>query len=141
VNNMSDREEIAVIGGGLGGVTTALMLAKDPHYHVTLIEAQPTVLNGACVSAGRLHLGGEYPLDSKTAHDCLLGAIIWKLLMPKNIYTPAPPMKFLLAQKTQEHGEKYPEDDKALTLDKYLTAYEKIREEYERIFFKNSKGI
>ena len=135
------REEIAIIGGGLGGCLTALMLAKDPKYHVTLIEAQDTLLNGASAIASRLHLGGEYPLDPKTASDCLTGATIWKLLMPESIYTPTPPMKFLLAQKTQEYGEKHLEDDKALTLDKYLTVYEKIRNEYKIIFAKVQKGF
>jgi len=132
------REEIAIIGGGRGGVETALMMAKQtnkdnsPKYHVTLIEEQDTLLNGASMIASRLHLGGEYPLDPQTAKDCLEGAIIFKLLMPDNIYTPTPPMKFLVSEKTQGSGE-MPEnqyDSKSLTLQKYEQAYEKIAHDY-----------
>lgn len=137
-----EPEEIAVIGGGRGGVETALMLAKQniqdkngdirARYHVTLIEAQDSILNGASMIASRLHLGGEYPLDRQTAQDCLDGAIIFKLLMPGSIYTPTPPMKFLVSEQTQKSGEK-PEnqnDEKALTLDKYEDSYKEIAHNY-----------
>jgi len=128
----SQPKEIAIIGGGLAGCLTALMLAKErvvhpdkttsPKYNITIIEAQSTVLNGASVVASRLHLGGEYPLDEVTANDCLKGAVIWKLLMPKGIYTPTPPMKFLIAQETQEEGK--------LTETMYKQAYDKIKHNY-----------
>jgi glycine/D-amino acid oxidase-like deaminating enzyme len=139
---MAPREEIAVIGAGLGGCLTALMLAKNPRYHVTLIEAQDTLLNGASAIASRLHLGGEYPLDPQTAQDCLMGAVIWKLLMPnhgederqENILTPTPPMKFLVAKKTEEFGRKNAGEERTLTLDKYVSSYEKIRLAYRDIF-------
>lgn len=136
---MSEKEEIAIIGGGLGGVMTALMLAKDPTYHVTLIEAQDGLLKGASSIAARLHLGGEYPLDPSTANDCLMGAVIWKLLMPnhgldesqENIYTPVPPMKFTVGKETHAYGEAHPDEPGTLTLEKYHAAYRKIRDGYE----------
>lgn len=123
--NNTIKEEIVVIGGGLGGCLTALMLAKNPQYHVTLVEAQDTLLNGASTIAARLHLGGEYPLHPKTSRDCLNGAAVWKLLMPDSIYTPVPPMKFLVARNTELVGE--------LTVDKYLKSYEKIRQQYVKM--------
>lgn len=138
---MQGKEEIAIIGGGLGGCLTALMLAKDSKYHVTLIEQQPALLNGASSIASRLHLGGEYPLDDKTARDCLMGAVIWKLLMPNDIYTPTPPMKFLVAENTEKHGQENPDDVKALTLKKYLKSYGKVRETYQDVLAKAGKAL
>lgn len=135
------KEEIVIIGGGLGGCLTALMLAKNPKYHVTLIEQQDTLLNGASAIASRLHLGGEYPLDQQTAHDCLMGAVIWKLLMPKDIYTPTPPMKFLVAENTEKYGRDHQDDPKALTLDKYMASYEKVRQKYEEVSDKIGKAL
>jgi len=127
-------EEIAIIGGGLAGCLVALMLAKNPRYHVTLIEKQPTVLNGASLIASRLHQGREYPLDPATQRDCLENAVVWKLLMPDNIYTPVPPMKFLVANETQQYGKAHPEAPQSLTLDKFFSASEDIRQHYEEIF-------
>jgi len=125
---VAPREEIAVIGGGLGGCLAALMLIKKG-YHVTLIEKQDMLLNGASAIASRLHLGGEYPLDvpeMTTAKNCLSSAISWKLLMPDTIYTPTPPMKFLIAKGTEQEAK--------LTLSKYRDFYQKIRDEYEKKF-------
>lgn len=142
------KEEIAVIGGGLGGCLTALMLAKNPRYHVQLIEAQDKLLNGASVIASRLHLGGEYPLDPETAQDCLKSAVAWKLLMPnkeipgqENIFTSTPAMKFLVANKTEEDGRRLPEDSQKLTVNQYFKSYEKIRESYEGICKKMSQAL
>src|SRR5262249_14874536 len=46
---------------------------------------------------------GEYPNDPKTRDDCFKSGIIWKLLMPKTIYTtPVPSMKFLVARETED---------------------------------------
>ncbi len=138
-----EREEVTIIGGGRGGVETALMLARQtvrdkntgnetPKYHITLIEAQNSLLNGASLIASRLHLGGEYPLDTQTAQDCLEGALMFKLLMPANVYTNVPPMKFLVAEETQKHGEKpeSTEDEKSLTMAKYEAAYKVIEHNY-----------
>lgn len=127
------REEIIIVGGGLGGCLTALMLAKNPQYHVTLIEAQDTLLNGASTIAARLHLGGEYPLHPKTSRDCLNGASIWKMLMPDSIYTPVPPMKFLVADNTER--------SRKLTVSGYLDAYENIRGQYKKICTKVQKAV
>jgi hypothetical protein len=150
------REEIAIIGGGLSGCLTALMLAKNPKFHVTLIEKKPELLNGASVIASRLHLGGEYPeVDpkdpcfkahgiSQTQYDCIRSAMVWKLLMPSHIYTPTPPMKFLVGSETemqnQQAGGK--PEHKKLTVEKYITAYENMRKHYEKIynFVKRSLG-
>lgn len=142
---MSQRDiknEIAIIGGGLSGCLTALMLAKNFGYHVTLIEAGDTLLHGASAIASRLHLGGEYPLDETTALHCLRGAVMWKLLMPNaalnpneaDIYTPVPPMKFLVAEETQREGEEPQGEKKTLTLEKMSEAYETIRLAYKKIF-------
>lgn len=125
-----EKGTIAVIGGGLGGSLTAIMLAKQG-YNVKLIEAQDSILNGASRIAARLHLGGEYPKDEHTRMDCLESAIIWKLLMPPSIYTAVNKMKFLLTKTTHALGlGSPPETENALTTSQYLDAYEGVRTKY-----------
>lgn len=121
----ASRERIAVIGGGMGGSLTAL-LAKRAGYDVMHLGKQDLRLNGASVIAARLHLGGEYPLDRKTALDCLKGAIVWKLVMPDGIYTDQTPMRFTVSEATEKEG--------LLTVKKYLDHYEMIRRRYEQHF-------
>ena len=58
------------------------MLAKNPKYHITLIEAQPHLLNGASCIASRLHLGGEYPLDTDTASVFTVTVVMLDALQP-----------------------------------------------------------
>ena len=128
--NLQKRKEVAVIGGGLGGCLSALMLAKKG-YHVTLIEGQPVLLNGASAIAARLHLGGEYPLSDVTPLDCLTSAILWKWLMPDSIYTAVPPIQYLISNETQKNGELYPS---GLTIKKFKDAYDKIGKFYQAIF-------
>ena len=64
---------IAVIGGGIFGVTAAVELAKELHA-VTLFEKNPSILQGATPrSQNRLHLGLHYPRDLATARQSILG--------------------------------------------------------------------
>lgn len=64
---------IAVIGGGIFGVTAAVELAKDFHT-VTLFEKNVEILQGATPrSQNRLHLGLHYPRDLATAKQSILG--------------------------------------------------------------------
>jgi len=142
-------EELVIIGGGLEGCLAAIFAARlrDPYsgrpkYHITLLEKQDKLLNGASLIASRLHLGGEYPLDPQTGFDCLKGAVIWKLLMPQNIYTDRSPMKFTVSKETEAEGKKGPlnaQGKKTLTLQKYLDYYETIREKYEEHYNKIKK--
>ena len=130
------QEEIVIIGGGLGGCLTALMLAKNPKFHITIIEEKESLLSGASLAAAQLHLGNEYPLNEKTALDCLNSAVIWKLLMPDDIYTQVPPKMFLVDKNTQNFADNNPGLDTILTTDIQYAACEKIRLKYEELFKK-----
>jgi len=148
------KEVITVIGGGLSGCVSALMLARQG-YHVNLIEKNDELLTGSSRVAARLHRGLEYPKDPISAIDCMKSAVMWKLLMPDNITTAPPPMKAVLSKRSQELGEiketnemlkranlssqirrelTDEEDLDALTLDSYNNVFEKVRQEYEELF-------
>ena len=61
------KPRIAVVGGGLFGVTAAVELAKQ-NYAVTLYEREPRLLSCATGSnQNRLHLGYHYPRSRDTA--------------------------------------------------------------------------
>lgn len=123
------RREVTIIGGGIAGCLTALMLARRQNYHVRLIEAQPELLNGASIMASRLHLGGEYPLDPQTMRDCIKAASIWKLNMPEDIYTKCRTMRFFTTEEAAEQ--------ETLTPPMYMRAYqENVVKPYEDIIVK-----
>lgn len=65
--------DIAVIGGGVFGVMTAIRLAETGQA-VTLFERLPSLLRGASDNANRLHQGFHYPRDGETARQCLRGS-------------------------------------------------------------------
>jgi len=99
------KKEVVIIGGGVAGCMTALQLAKNPDYHVTLLEAQDQILNGTSLLFSRVHLGGEYPLDLDTAKACLYGGVTMKWLLPDHIFSKAPPIRYLIGNNTQRFGE------------------------------------
>ncbi len=127
-----DTETIFIAGGGVVGCLTAYVVSLikradgKPKYHVIISDKQKQVLNGACATAQRLHFGGEYPHSLQTALDCIRSAIIWKLTMPDGIYTSRPGMTFSVAEATEKSGK--------LTIESYLEHYEKIFQEYKRLF-------
>ena len=63
---------IAVIGGGVFGVMTAISLAEAGHG-VTLFERLSGLLHGASQSGNRLHLGFHYPRHDETVRQCVRG--------------------------------------------------------------------
>jgi glycine/D-amino acid oxidase-like deaminating enzyme len=66
------KARIAVIGGGVFGVMTAIRLAESGNQ-VDLYERLPGLLQGASSNANRLHKGFHYPRDEETARQCLRG--------------------------------------------------------------------
>lgn len=61
---------IAVIGGGIYGVTTAIKL-KDSGYHVDLFEKESDILKAASgINQYRLHRGYHYPRSKETIASC-----------------------------------------------------------------------
>ena len=60
-------KDIAVVGGGMFGITAAVELARAD-YDVTLYEKQSDILRGASGSNHwRLHRGYHYPMSDETA--------------------------------------------------------------------------
>ncbi|MFV2104384.1 FAD-dependent oxidoreductase [Micromonospora sp. LOL_024] len=64
---MAGEHRVAVVGGGIFGVTAAVHLARAGH-HVVLHEAGPELLQAAsAVNQRRLHRGYHYPRSTETA--------------------------------------------------------------------------
>ena len=67
---MKQRLRVAVVGGGIFGVTAAIEIARGGHK-VDLFERQPELLRGASsINQGRLHRGYHYPRSLDTAISC-----------------------------------------------------------------------
>jgi len=70
---MADEGRVVVIGGGLFGITTAVVLARRG-YQVTLLEKQSDLMSQASlVNQNRIHLGYHYPRSVATARESLDG--------------------------------------------------------------------
>lgn len=117
--------------GGYTGVISAALLSKltnssnEPLYDITLLEEKENILDGASKIIDRLHLGGEYPLDEKTALECLKGAILFKQMMP-DVYSETPATNYVVSENTQHSG--------ILTVEKVILQYKKIQKKYEKYF-------
>jgi hypothetical protein len=62
---------VAVIGGGIFGITSALAIARKG-YPVVIFEKEQDLIQGASlVNQCRVHMGYHYPRDIKTAGDSL----------------------------------------------------------------------
>ncbi len=65
------RVKIAIVGGGIFGVTTAIKLAKRG-FSVDLFEKEPDIFRAASgINQFRLHRGYHYPRSQETMRDCL----------------------------------------------------------------------
>lgn len=70
----TDGYRVAVVGGGIFGVTTAIHLARAGN-RVVLFEAGPDILRAASnVNQRRLHRGYHYPRSAETAMSARAGA-------------------------------------------------------------------
>ncbi|HXF90609.1 MAG TPA: FAD-dependent oxidoreductase, partial [Candidatus Nitrosotenuis sp.] len=124
-----------VIGGGYTGILSAVQLARlkdindKPLFKVTLLEQNSTLLNGASMVAGRLHLGGEYPLDTLTALDCLYAGLLFWQMIPQG-YTKIPGVTYLIDKKSEEQPQSI-SDSRFLNRAKMIEEYRKIQARYE----------
>lgn len=83
-------KKIAVIGGGIFGVVTALKFAKHG-FKTDLYEQSSDILMGATAnSQNRLHLGLHYPRDLETAIQSKSGFIKFKETFPEAINSTFP---------------------------------------------------
>lgn len=72
-NGFSDsKPKLAVVGGGIFGITTALELQRD--FNVTLYESNLRFLgNASSINQYRIHRGYHYPRSKETAQSCKSG--------------------------------------------------------------------
>jgi hypothetical protein len=76
--------KIAVIGGGIFGVTTAIKLANN--HDVDLYERNSDILGSASgINQYRLHRGYHYPRSSETALSSLKSEMLFKAEFPEAI--------------------------------------------------------
>jgi glycine/D-amino acid oxidase-like deaminating enzyme len=115
---MSRRQHVAVIGGGIQGICTALELQGRGH-HVSLIERDGVLFNRASLrSEGKIHLGLIYAADEsrdtarRMASDALEFAVILNRLTDNAfrtvpVSTPflylVPPDSMLTPNALEEH--------------------------------------
>lgn len=67
------NKKIAIIGGGLFGVTAYFFLKKN-NYQCSLFEEKSSLVSGASTNnLNRVHLGYHYPRDQLTTKQCITG--------------------------------------------------------------------
>jgi glycine/D-amino acid oxidase-like deaminating enzyme len=120
-----ERNTIAVIGGGYTGVISAILLAKLKIFDVHLFEKDMVLMNGASAATARLHLGGEYLEDEKTAKQCLFSALLFRQMFPtESILADIQYIKFLTAMDSLEE----------ISVEKIRTQYKKLQSSYKKKF-------
>lgn len=68
-----NTSNIIVIGGGIFGITTSLILAENG-YNVTIVEKNKDILTGASlINQNRIHHGYHYPRSKQTCKESLTG--------------------------------------------------------------------
>ncbi len=137
--NVEGRSTIAIIGGGVGGTLSAVLLAKlrdyagEPVFTINLIERENNLLEGASKSISRLHLGAEYPKDQLTALQCLYCAILFRqMFQTDKILTERKTLSFLLARACE--SEEAPH--KRLQREELHQHYERIKSNYGEYYEK-----
>ena len=67
------NKKIAIVGGGLFGITSYIVLKREG-YDCVLFEKNKDLLLGASTNnLNRVHFGYHYPRDDKTARQSLKG--------------------------------------------------------------------
>jgi D-amino-acid oxidase len=68
----NSKPKLAVVGGGIFGITSALELQKD--FDVTLYETNHRFMsNASSINQYRIHRGYHYPRSKETAQSCKVG--------------------------------------------------------------------
>jgi len=90
---------ILVIGAGIFGSVTALVLSENTHNSVTLIEETDDILNKASKhNHNRLHLGFHYPRSIETARQSVTGLVSFFINFKEAINNIFP--KYYLVERT-----------------------------------------
>lgn len=84
---METKEQILIIGGGIFGLTAAIVLG-EAGLQVTLIEREKDVMLGASlVNQNRIHFGYHYPRSKATCLESLEGLQTFKEYYGESIHT------------------------------------------------------
>jgi len=102
------RPNVTIIGAGLSGVMTAVMLSKLAKAgklsigDIYLLEQNDEILTGASIFPCRLHLGWEYSKENGiTGKQCLLGAVLFRqMFQTERVLTTRKINDFLLAKQS-----------------------------------------
>jgi 2-polyprenyl-6-methoxyphenol hydroxylase-like FAD-dependent oxidoreductase len=134
-----ETQKISIVGGGIGGVLTALFLSKikDIHgqnrFNITIHEGKDSILEGTSKVWTRLHLGGEYPLDEETAANCVTGAFLFGQIFPKQVFSKISGIDYLVTKKSH--------DERSLSVEKVIEQYQKntsLYSKYHSLLRRNS---
>ncbi|MDQ2993325.1 MAG: FAD-dependent oxidoreductase [Pseudomonadota bacterium] len=117
-------KHVAVMGAGMGGVMTALILA-DAGWQVTLLESADSILSkSSAQTPGRIGLGFHYA-DPRTAEMLLRTSIDFIRQFPN----------FLIAQDRSQgdplrHGRYYITNDSVFSVEQIMSTYERLKVTY-----------
>ncbi len=133
-----DQPNLLVIGGGISGITTALLFAKAAEEgkisigKIRLVEQQSHLLKEASMIVARQHRGGEYGKDRTTATQCLYGSALWgQLYRTERMLTERKLNDFLLAKASCGHtGGDHTSDD-ALSEEELIAHYTFLNGHYK----------
>lgn len=133
----NDQPNLVVIGGGISGITTALLFAKAAEEgkisigKIKLVEQKSHLLKEASMIVARQHRGGEYGKDRTTATQCLYGAALWgQLYRTERMLTERSLNDFLLAKASCDQGGDHPSDD-ALSEEELIAHYTFLNDHYK----------
>lgn len=83
---METKKQILIIGGGVFGLSAAIVLG-EAGYSVTLVEQRNDImLEASLVNQNRVHLGYHYPRSTSTAEESLAGLQSFKEFYGDAIY-------------------------------------------------------
>lgn len=83
---MDTKKHVLIIGGGIFGLTTAIVLGENG-VKVTLVERQKDIMQGATlVNQNRVHYGYHYPRSKNTVEEALAGLSSFKEFYGDSIY-------------------------------------------------------
>lgn len=98
---METKEQILIIGGGIFGLTAAIVLG-EAGLQVTLVEKEKDVMLGASlVNQNRIHFGYHYPRSKATCLESLEGLQTFREYYAESIHTDF--KKYYAIAKTGSH--------------------------------------
>jgi len=85
VSTLGDDKSVVIIGGGIFGLSTAIILGEK-NYSVTVLEKENDIMTKASlVNQNRIHMGYHYPRSIETGKESLNGIENFKKYYGKSI--------------------------------------------------------